>query len=80
MDYFFTQQTNKGCVCVCLSFLALAVQNLSANAGDLGLISGSGRSPGGHGHILFSILACRIPRTEEFGRLRSIGLHRVGHD
>ena len=27
-----------------------------------------------------SILAWRIPRTEEAGRLQSIGLHRVGHD
>ena len=27
-----------------------------------------------------SILAWRIPWTEEFGRLQSIGLQRVGHD
>ena len=27
-----------------------------------------------------SILAWRIPWTEESGRLRSIGLQRVGHD
>ena len=27
-----------------------------------------------------SILAWRIPRTEEPGRLESRGLHRVGHD
>ena len=27
-----------------------------------------------------SILAWRIPRTEEAGRLQSIGLHRVRHD
>ena len=27
-----------------------------------------------------SILAWRIPWTEEPGRLQSIGLHRVGHD
>ena len=27
-----------------------------------------------------SILAWRIPRTEELGGLRSIGSHRVGHD
>ena len=27
-----------------------------------------------------SILAWRIPRTEEPGRLQSIGLHRVGHN
>ena len=28
----------------------------------------------------FSILARRIPWTEESGRLQSIGLQRVGHD
>ena len=27
-----------------------------------------------------SILAWRIPLTEELGRLQSMGLHRVGHD
>ena len=27
-----------------------------------------------------SILAWRIPRTEEPGRLQSMGSHRVGHD
>ena len=27
-----------------------------------------------------SILACRIPWTEEPGGLQSIGSHRVGHD
>ena len=27
-----------------------------------------------------SSLAWRIPRTEEPGRLQSMGLHRVGHD
>ena len=27
-----------------------------------------------------SILAWRIPWTEELGRLQSIGLHGVGHD
>ena len=27
-----------------------------------------------------SILAWRVPWTEEPGRLESIGLHRVGHD
>ena len=27
-----------------------------------------------------SILAWRIPRTEELGRLQSMGLQKVGHD
>ena len=44
------------------------------NAGDLGSIPGSGRSPGeGHG-THFSILAWKIPWVEEPGR------QRVGHD
>ena len=59
------------------------VKNLLANAGDVrdvGLIPGSGRSPGGgHGNNS-SILAWRIPWTEEPGRLQSIGSERVGHD
>ena len=50
------------------------------NAEDLGSISGSGRSPGeGNGNPL-SILAWKIPWTEEPGRLQSIGSQRVGHD
>ena len=51
-------------------------ENPPANAGDIrdaDLISGSGRSPGG-GHVTYSsILAWRIPWTEEPGRLQSIG-------
>ena len=47
--------------------------------GDTGLILGSGRSSGdGNGHSL-SILAWRIPWTEEPGRLLSMGSQRVGH-
>ena len=43
------------------------------NAGDLGSIPGSGRSPGeGNGNPL--------PRMEEPGRLQSMGLQRVRHD
>ena len=54
----------------------------AGDAGDMGLIPGLGRSPEGeHGMATHSnILAWRIPRTEEPGRLRSIGLQRVGHD
>ena len=51
-----------------------------ANAGDLGSIPGSGRSPGGgHGNPS-SILAWRIPWREGTGGLQSIGSKRVGHD
>ena len=50
------------------------VKNLSVNAGDVGLIPGSGRSPGeGNGNPLqYSCL--EIPCTEEPGRLQSIGI------
>ena len=42
----------------------------ASNAGDLGSIPGLGRSPGGEGMTTHSsILAWRIPWTEEPGRL-----------
>ena len=62
--------------------MALMVKNQLANAGDIrdaGLIPGLERSPrelATHS----SILAWRIPWTEEPGRLQSIGSQRVGHD
>ena len=50
-----------------------SVKNLPANAGDLGSIPGSGRSPekemATHSHIL----AWRILWTGEPGRLQSVG-------
>ena len=59
------------------------VKNLLVNSGDIkdvGLIPGFGRFPGGgHGNP-FSILARRIPWTEDSGRLQSMGSQRVGHD
>ena len=39
------------------------------NAGDLGLIPGSGRSPGEGNGTRSSILAWKIPWTEDPGRL-----------
>ena len=43
------------------------VKNLPANAGDVGSIPGSGRSPGvGNGNH-FSVLTWKIPWTEEPG-------------
>ena len=50
------------------------------NVGDLGLIPGLGRSPGEGNGTHSSILAWRIPWTEESGGLQSKGLQRVGHD
>ena len=50
------------------------------NAGDLGSIPGWGRSPGEGNATHSSILAWKIPWTEEPGGLQSMGLKRVGHD
>ena len=59
------------------------VKNPPASAGDVrgaGSIPGLGRSPGdGQGDPL-SILAWKIPWTEEPGGLLSLGSHRVRHD
>ena len=52
----------------------------ACNTGDLSSIPGLGRSlGGGHGNPS-SILAWRIPWTEEPGSLQSMGSQRVGHD
>ena len=49
------------------------VKNLPANAGDRGLIPGSGRSTGEEMVTYFSILAWEIPWTEELGGLSPWG-------
>ena len=55
------------------------VKNPPADAGDMGSIPGSGRSPGeGNGHPLQ--YSCLVLWTEEPGRLQSVGLQRVKHD
>ena len=61
------------------------VKNLPANAGgtkEICSIPGWGRSPGrGRGNPLqYSILAWRIPWTEELGRLQSLESQRVRHN
>ena len=48
--------------------------------GGLGLISGSRRSPGEGNGNHSSVLAWRIPWTEDPDRLQSMGLQRVGHN
>ena len=60
----------------------LVVKNLSTDAGDirdpsssLGLEDPLEKGMATHS----SILAWRIPRTEELGGLQSVGLQRVGH-
>ena len=59
------------------------IKNLPASAGDIrdtGLILELGRSPGRGMTTHSSILAWRIPWTEEPGRLQSIESQRVRHD
>ena len=65
------------------SQVALVLKNPPAIAGDIrdaGLIPGSGGSPGEGMATHSSILAWRIPQTEELDGLQSIGSQRVGHD
>ena len=53
---------------------------MSGDTRDMGLIPGSGRSPAEGTASHCSILAWRIPWTEEPGGLQSMGSQRVGHD
>ena len=61
------------------------VENLPTNAGDIrdaGLITGSGRSPGG-GHanpLQYSCLENPTDRDKGQGELQSVGSHRVRHN
>ena len=62
--------------------MVLVVKNLPANAGDVrdaGLIPGLGRFLEEGMATLSSILAWRVPWTEEPGGLQSVGSQRVGH-
>ena len=58
------------------------VKNQPANAGDTGDVESLGQEdPLGKGKATHSsILAWRIPWTEEPGGLQSTGLQKVGHD
>ena len=63
--------------------MTLVVKNLLANAGDRRDVIGSwGQDdPLEEGTAThFSILAWRIPRKDEPGRLWSTGSQRIGHD
>ena len=69
--------------CLRASLMAQQVKNLPANEGvarDAGSTPQSGRSPEEEMATHSSILAWKIPRTEEPGRLQSLGPHRVRHD
>ena len=53
----------------------------TCNAGDVGLISRSGRSrEGGHANPLQYSCLESVMNREELGGLQSIGLHKVGHN
>ena len=52
----------------------------SGDVGDAGLILGWEDPLEKEMATHFSILACRIPLTEEPGRLQSMGSQRVGHN
>ena len=56
------------------------VKASACNAGDLGSIPGSGRSPEKEMAIRSSTIAWKIPWAEEPGGLQSTGSQRVGHD
>ena len=53
---------------------------IAGTTGDMGFISGSGRSSGLGQATHSSIPAWEIPWTEEPGRLQSMESQRVGHD
>ena len=52
----------------------------ACNVGDPGSIPGLGRSPGGGNGNPLSILAWKIPWTDEPGGLQSMGSQRVRHN
>ena len=56
------------------------VKNLPANAGDLGLITGSEKSQEKGMATHSSTAVWRIPGTEQPGMLHTMRLQRVGHD
>ena len=56
------------------------VKNPPANAGDAGLVPGSGRSLEKGMATHSTVLAWRIPWTEDPGGLQFTGLQRAGHD
>ena len=60
--------------------MARQVKNLPANAGDTGLIPSWEQTLQEGMATHSSVLAWRIPWTEEPGRLQFLGSQRVGHD
>ena len=68
---------NPGLIWV-YSQVALVVKSPPADAGDTGLIPGSGRYLGGGNTNPLQYFAWKIPWTEEPGRLQSIGTFKAG--
>ena len=71
------------CRCVWASQIALVVKSPPVNAGDRreeGSMPGSRISPEEGMATHSSILACKIPWTEEPGGLQSTGLQTIEHD
>ena len=65
-------------VALCIRLLGDSYGKKSTyNAGNLGLIPGSERSPGEGNDNIIHIFAWRIPWTEEAGELQSMGSKRV---
>ena len=64
----------------CIHLVAQMVKVSAYNAGDPGSIPGWGRSLEKAMATHSSILAWKIPWTEEADNLQSMGLQRVGHD
>ena len=63
--------------------MVVVVKNLSTDARDIrdvGWIPGSGKSLEESMATHSSVLAWRIPWTEEPGGLQSMGFQRIGHD
>ena len=82
---YLTSRTDLECSVLWFYPLSLCGLDSKASAysvGDLGSIPGSGRSPGEDPLVKAahsSVLAWKIPWTEEPGRIQSMGLQTVGH-
>ena len=71
----------KKYIYICMDFPGTSDSKASAyNVGDPGSIPGLGRSLEKEMATHSSILAWKIPWTEDTGRLQSMGSQRVRHD
>ena len=65
---------------ICNSMDGAGIENLPANAGDLGSLPGSGRSPGGGNGNPLQYPCLQNPTDRGTWGLQSMGSQRVGHD